>query len=98
MEQDKVLTIKRQVLDDWLNSDLTKALLETLLEYKDATKDSITDEISKHISAKDIDLYKIAELRGNLQTFNTVLDIEEFVSFKIQLKEEVVDEKAHSQS
>lgn len=84
--------IRRKDLNDWLNSTCTKALLKTLQEYKDAAEYSMKDELAKHESPKDIDLYKIAEFRGNSQSFSTALDIADLVLTNLLLKEEVTNE------
>lgn len=98
MQELKTIQVKEIDFEDWLNSPLTKALKETIQEYRDSAFEAVTQEVANKESLKDVDMYKVAELRGNLQTFNTLIDLRDFLSFKVTTEVKHEEDQTQSQS
>ena len=85
--------MKPAQVEEWLNHPVTKEYIELMKEHRQASRDYIALAMQESASVKDIDLFQIAEYRGQIFTFDLVLDVETFLDEKIERKE---NEKAYT--
>src|SRR5579859_7279710 len=74
-------------LEQWLNSPVTKDLLELIQEHRDACRDAITGVfLNQKIST--IDLNEISQLKGQLLAMDIMIGIQDFLKEKTEVKSE----------
>lgn len=88
--------MRKKDLELYLNNPITKDLLELLKEHRDASFTMISDVMIGVPSLADLDLCKIAEYRGQVNTFDRVLDLEDFLSERLEETKEVKHEEDDS--
>lgn len=85
--------MRKKDLEMYLNNVCTKDLLELIQEHRDASFKMVTESMMNINSVRDIDLCKIAEYRGQVQALDLILDLEEFLSERLdkEVRHEDID-------
>ncbi len=81
----EIQKIKRLDYEDWIDSPVTKALMELIREHRQASYLMVTEQMINEPSLKDIDMCMVAQFRGQVQTFDRLLDINEFLEERLEL-------------
>ena len=71
---------------------ITQAFLSLTREHRQANFQAITDSMINVKSVGDIDLYKIAQLKGQVHALDLILEIESFMSELIKPIDGVTNE------
>jgi tRNA isopentenyl-2-thiomethyl-A-37 hydroxylase MiaE len=79
--------MKLAQLEEWANHPVTKEYVALMKEHRQASRDYIALAMQESASVRDIDLFQIAEYRGQIYTFDLVLDVETFLDEKIERKD-----------
>lgn len=80
--------IRPKDLEDFLSSPVTKELVSLIQEHRDASRELITDTMVNVQSVGDVDLYLISQYQGQVRAFDVLLDIENFLSERVEVKNE----------
>ncbi len=81
---------KQLEVDSWIHNPLTQEFLRLIEEHRDAAKELVSESTLNIRSLQELDLYQVAEYRGNYNTLNFILNIREFLEDNI--KQEVNNE------
>ncbi len=65
---------------------MTRELLNLLSEHKDAAKEVISECMMGANSVQDVDLFKIAQYKGQIHALEEVIDLEDFLREKLEVK------------
>ena len=80
--------IRNKDLCKWLEEPLTQVFLELVKEHREASYRLITEGMIGSNSLKDLDMYSIAQHKGQVNAFDIILSLEEFMSELVEIKEE----------
>jgi hypothetical protein len=64
---------------------MTQELIDLILQHRNASQDYISIKVMNIGTVKDLDLYEIAQYRGQVYAMDAILDIQQF--FKERLEE-----------
>lgn len=62
----------------WEDSKVTQAFFKRLKEIRDANYHDLQETILTSRSLKDVDLYLLAQLKGQIHTLDMILDLKSF--------------------
>ncbi len=74
-------------LEEWLANPVTLSLISLLNEHKDAAKLVISECMLGASNVQDVDLFKIAQYKGQVHTLEQIIDLEDFLSEKVKTRE-----------
>lgn len=73
-------------MQEFLVSPIFLEIQELIKEHRDATYSLITDSMINCFSVEEIDMYKIAQYKGQIHTLDMLLDIEDFLIERLEVK------------
>lgn len=84
--------IRPKDLQEWLEHPVTREYRELLVEHREASYKMVTEFLINSPSLGNIDLSKVAEFRGQVYTFDSLLDLRHFLLERVEVK----NDKVHS--
>jgi len=79
--------MKPEILLDWEKHPVTQILIRLLKEHQIAHEERIIDIVLSAHSAKDVDKYMLAALKGQIHTIEFLLDTDSFFHNELQDKQ-----------
>lgn len=84
--------IKEKEFRNWLENRVTREYLDTIIEHRNAIDILLSDAIKNATKLRDLDLGDLEQYRGQMYAMDTVLDVETFLSEKLELERIVTDD------
>lgn len=72
--------------ETFLNDPVTKDLFDLIREHRDASHQALTETMINAPSLANVDMCILAEYKGQVQAFNLLLDIQNFLEDRLERK------------